>query len=167
MVITFEKLIQDSKDLAELIPPNKYEYVYGIPSGGILPAYILAEKLNCKLISQKELPQYMQHKTLIVDDLIDSGKTLEKYSNYDTVVLYKKPHSPKPTYWYEDIPNEWIYLSYEKEETGIEDHIIRVKEFINQDKIPLEIKGKLEDLWTEILKKVVKPNNIHFLNHEN
>ena len=68
------------KDLdgAVKIASNKYKNkkftgVYGIPRGGLCLAVSLSHYLNIPLL---ELPQ---DNCLIVDDIYDSGKTLEKY----------------------------------------------------------------------------------------
>lgn len=137
MKITYEKLIQDSILLSQKIKEknvlNKYDSVYGIPNGGILPGYIISNELDLPLISNPD------ENTLIVDDLIDSGKTLEKYPLNDSAVLYRKGHSPKTTYYLEEY-NEWLELPHEKEETGIEEHFTRILEYVGENPLRTGLK---------------------------
>jgi len=133
MKISYQQLIEDSRLLADEIK-EKYDYVFGIPSGGIAPAMIFSGRLSAKMLSAEEILNYAgdKKKVLIIDDLIDSGRTLNKYLGYDSAVLYKKPHSPKPTYYLKDIPAEWVSFPHEKGKTGVEEHIIRLLEYYNQ-----------------------------------
>lgn len=92
--ISYEQLRQDAKELANKIP-HRYSSVHPIVRGGVFPATIIANVLNLPLVADGEMDVH----TLVVDDLIDSGKTLEAYEHkWDTAVLYRKPHSPQTTY---------------------------------------------------------------------
>ena len=146
MKITYEKLIKDSKKLAEEIikTERKYEGVFGVATGGILPAYVVAEELGLPLVNK------IDEGILIVDDLIDSGETLKEFKN-DTAVLYRKKHSPLTTYFVEEI-NEWIELPHEKVGgEAVEINIIRLLEFYNQE--PSE--GSIQRL-SNILESIYK-----------
>ena len=129
----YYEFIEDCNKLAEQIPDEQYAHIYGIPSGGVLPAYIIAQKLDIGLIQHEELNKYDPSGILIVDDLIDSGNTLKPFKNYDQAVLYRKPHSPQVMYSLEDIKDEWINLPYEKGDTGVEEHIVRIFEHIGEN----------------------------------
>jgi len=141
MQITFEKISTDSKKLAEEIKAigKKYDAVFGIPAGGLLTGHICSEILE---IPQLSLSEYNEQKgtkkILIVDDLIDSGSTIKKFqegTGYDVVVVYKKESSPNDIalYYWEELPNEWIDFPHEKSETGIEEHLVRIMEYIGED----------------------------------
>ena len=55
---------------------TEVDSVYGIPRGGIPVAYLVA---GCSGASIVDTPE---EATFIVDDIIDSGKTMARYSNY-------------------------------------------------------------------------------------
>ncbi|MFQ5788593.1 MAG: GTP cyclohydrolase I FolE, partial [Thermodesulfobacteriota bacterium] len=129
MKISYIQLIEDSKELAKKITTNSYTGVYGIPNGGILPAYIIAEELDIPLIDK------LEDGALVVDDLIDSGKTINSLNGkgIDVAVLYRKPHSPTTKYHLKEI-DEWIDLPHEGVgEKAVEHNIIRLLEYIGED----------------------------------
>lgn len=134
MNIDYETLIKDSKELAKKIPKEKYDSVFGIPNGGILPAFIIAQELGLPLIQKKQITL----DTLIVDDLIDSGKTIEELNKncagrYGVAVLYKKEKSPEVNYFLKEVGNDWINLPHEDSNFAIENNIIRLLEFLGED----------------------------------
>ncbi len=141
MIISFSQVIKDTHTLANHIPKHKYDYVFGIPAGGLISAYIVSEKLGVEMLTVKQFRNGDFKKdanVLIVDDLIDGGGTIKKFNpnnEYDVAVIYRKQHSPKDLvlYVYKELPNEWLDFPHEKEETGIEEHIQRVLAFIGED----------------------------------
>ena len=50
--------------------------IYGIPRGGLCLAVALSHKLNLELLKEPK------NNILIVDDIYDSGKTLQRYKDY-------------------------------------------------------------------------------------
>jgi GTP cyclohydrolase I len=133
MNIDYEKLRSDSLVLATKIGKGNFEAVYGIPNGGLIPAYIIAQALKIPLISYEQFKKDPFHKQiLIVDDLIDTGKTLEQFKECSTAVVYKKKSAPEPTYFQEEISDDWIGLPHEAE-NPIAGNITRVLEFIGED----------------------------------
>ena len=91
----------------------KYNSIYGIPRGGLIPATIISHKLDIPLIGTRNL---ISDGTLIVDDIADTGATLSKYENYhNAVIIWKSITSCiKPTYWamHSNDP-DWIVFPYE------------------------------------------------------
>ena len=113
-------LIEDSNKLAEIIPQSGFNSVYSVPTGGILPAFIVSKKLNVPLISKKEIDE----KTLIVDDLVDSGETLSELVKdlpiYKTAVLYRKPNAKfEPNYVLRQVGEDWINLPHEENDEDV------------------------------------------------
>lgn len=106
------------------------ESVYGIPTGGCFPAIILAIKYGIRLLNQP-IPG-----CLIVDDIIDSGKTMQPFldAGYECDSLYRKS-------------GEWLHFPWEHE-TGAEDAIIRLLQFIGED----PQRDGLRDTPTRVLK---------------
>lgn len=153
-VVTYKQSIEDAKSLAFKVVDykGKYKAIHPIPAGGIAIGTIISEMLELPMISVEEYKQYPnKSEILIVDDLVDSGKTLLRYQESDCAVLYKKPHSPKPTYYLKDIGEEWVNFPHEKDKDGILDHVIRVCSFINirlneeEEKIVLQILNKIKN----------------------
>jgi GTP cyclohydrolase I len=141
MKIYFPELIRYSKLLAKKIPQNKYNYVFGIPAGGLVTAYIVSNEIKAEMLTVEQFrnKEYIKNdKVLIVDDLIDGGETIKKFNKekkFDVAVVYRKQHSPKnlTKYVVKELPNEWIDFPHEKEATGIEEHIQRIMEYIGED----------------------------------
>lgn len=128
--ITYQKLILDIETLAESITDSKiaYKNVYGIPRGGVPIAVALSLKLNLPLTDKPEIG------TLVVDDLIDSGKTLEPYVGVnDIAVLYVKSHSPETVKYFVEERNGWLELPYEDSDTDAEGHFRRILEYLGED----------------------------------
>lgn len=58
---------------------SQLEFVAGIPRGGLIPAVMMSHAFGIKYISYssaKMLPGELKKKTLIIDDISDSGNTL-------------------------------------------------------------------------------------------
>lgn len=100
---------------------SKYQYIYGIPRGGLLLATVLSYKLDIPVIYRLD----DQENVLVVDDICDSGKTINRFLNkYDTLVLFvnnKVNNDIKPTYYYNNSDGEWVVFPYEYDiNTGLE-----------------------------------------------
>ena len=127
--ITPQKFHNDIITLCNMIPKNKYKFVWGIPRGGSIIAVYISH--YCEGIDYLESGEGvivdLIPETLIVDDLTDTGATLKDFAEVevtstgelivqDTAVLYYKLRSTfKPTYFVEQSPNDqWIVFPYEK-----------------------------------------------------
>lgn len=155
MQITYEKLIQDSISLAWKIPKNKYKYIFPIPNGGIAPGIVIGTMLEkVKILS---LAEYKKHpnpeEVLIIDDIVDSWATIKRYTRgSDVATVYKKNYAPAPKYWVEETV-EWSEFPHEKEEVGIEEHIIHVLQFLGYNQtINFTETDKLINLLKSVLK---------------
>lgn len=163
MTINFQQLVDDSIVLSKLIPKKRYNFIYGIPAGGILTGYIIAKELGVPLLTANEFSDTGTHimgNVLLVDDLIDSGRTIneiKKSNNFilDTAVIYSKPHSPKVTYLVKKIPAGWVNLPHEKPGTGAEEHIVRLLEHISEDptrKGLIDTPTRVIEMYKELFK---------------
>lgn len=103
-------------------------YVYGIPRGGIPVAMMFVQvcrlkDIDCTIVNDAK------EADVIVDDLIDSGKTMRKWrvlypgKVFDVLITKEKSG------------NDWIVFPWEKgtEETGPEENVRRLIEFIGDD----------------------------------
>jgi len=66
------------------IRQKKYDGLYPIPRGGLILGLFLSHRLRMPIVDK------ITNDTLIVDDICDSGNTLNKYPNNDKVVLVTK-----------------------------------------------------------------------------
>lgn len=128
--ITYSKLQEDIAELAAKIQDSgkKYDAVYAVPRGGVPMGVLISHHLNIPIVEE---PTDDLH-CLIVDDLIDSGKTLSQYPYNDTAVLYTKPHSPSVTYSVEEIDG-WVEFPYEATNTDVEDNFRRILEYLGEN----------------------------------
>ena len=120
--ITPQKFHDDIIKLAELIRPHKdkYKMVHGIPKGGSVIASYIAYYLDLENIMDEQvgdLSDVDDLPLLLIDDLVDTGATLNKYTweleddgdnpIFDSAVLYYKPRSLiKPTYYVEEFKKD-------------------------------------------------------------
>lgn len=137
--------------IPQLVTPkwnDHFRKVYGVPRGGVPVAVALSERMEIPLTTNPYEP-----KTLIVDDLVDSGATMAKYPGVPFACLHVKPHSPKPEFFAREIPNEWIHYFWEAEEKPAEDHIVRCLEYIGEDPTReglLDTPARVIRSWEEI-----------------
>ena len=101
------------KDLAEKIPFEVplADSIYGIPRGGMIPAVWLSHETGLPLV------QTIGKNTLVVDDMTDSGVTMEKMPGHWTAVLFHKPHTSCFTpnvYSKLHEGDEWLVFPWEK-----------------------------------------------------
>lgn len=115
-----------------------YDFIYGIPQGGTIPATNLSQALNIPLITQ--IDGIDPKLILIVDDLVDSGNTLAKFKDYDCAVIGCKPdnkYNHEKLFFIRNFQNEWIHFWWEPDpESGvgsIHDNVIRILEYIGED----------------------------------
>ncbi len=114
--------------LANKIPKGKYEYIYAIPRGGLIVGVYLSHYLELEILDKHDFAVrytvYLRtndreiiNDILIVDDLSDTGVTLDSFiQQFDVATIHYKPRSiVKPTYYVEECPNDrWIVYPFEK-----------------------------------------------------
>ncbi len=84
--------------------------VHGIARGGLIPAVMISHKLDLPYVN------VVGKNTLVIDDIADSGVTLEKAPGVYTAVLHYKPHTScfKPNLWAElHEGDEWLIYPWE------------------------------------------------------
>ena len=95
--------------------------VHGIARGGLIPAVLISHKLGLPYV------QAVGPNTLVVDDICDTGVTLEKGPGVYTAVLHYKPHTScfQPTMWSEiHEGDEWLIYPWEtKDSLLIQDYL--------------------------------------------
>jgi hypothetical protein len=143
-LISYEDLEKKCILLAEKIQQSQYkpDMIVSITRGGLLSAYFLADLLSIKSIETINLSSYEDEKAglikdntkftkdfsaftcLIVDDLVDSGNTMEyilahyKFSPDQVkiaTIFAKEKTRLMPDFFVEKVPSEeWIVFPYEK-----------------------------------------------------
>jgi GTP cyclohydrolase I len=98
---------------------------YGVPTGGAIVAHTLGEMCGT-------LPAMSPEEAdVIVDDLVDSGRTREKYLGHGKpfMVLFDKQTEP-------ELAGKWLVFPWEKPGGGVaecEDHVTRLIEALGED----------------------------------
>lgn len=111
--------------------------VYGVPRGGIPVAAFTGLQLIAPAegaVTLDVLAHYDRDTLLVVDDLVDSGRTLHPFAaeGFRVDALFRKPHSPATL-----APNAaevtgWIKFPWESE-SGPEDAVVRLLEWVGED----------------------------------
>jgi len=101
------------KRVGQLDKSKKY---YGVPRGG---QYISAMLNPVDTIEECDI---------IIDDLIDSGKTRKEYAKYKKpfVAIFDKQ---KET----DIKEKWLVFPWEMKEEPVEDNFVRILQYLGED----------------------------------
>ena len=94
---------------------RKFKNVYGVPRNGLIFAVAISHQLEIPLILDKNL---ITDKTLIVDSITDTGKTMKEYKEENIAVIFKNKHCQiKPKFWGLLI-DRWVQYSWEKDENA-------------------------------------------------
>ena len=90
-----------------------FDGVYGLPRGGLPIAVYMSHKLNLPLLF------YPTKNSLIVDDISDTGKTLQNLPNKKIATLFSTDWTITKPDWFVDKKlnkDEWIVFPYENEQ---------------------------------------------------
>lgn len=100
--ISWQQIENEVNKIANSILSKKdtFDVVIGLSRGGLIPGVMLSHKLNLPFVSlvwqtrdgskkdKKLLKQYNKETTLVIDDLIDSGKTFHEVLEVAPKVKY-------------------------------------------------------------------------------
>ena len=84
--------------------------IYGVPRGGLCLAVALSHKLKINLISEPA------KNSLIVDDIYETGVTLNTFKNIEGAMFFVLFSKIKPTWWNTvniSTKKEWIVFPWE------------------------------------------------------
>lgn len=112
---------------------DKPTFVTGIPRGGLIPAVLASHKFNIPYIgfeAAKALPPSLRTQVVILDDIADSGKTLQQIKSYNfiTATLACRYNTTSvPTYTGALISDDhWLVFPWEGAESeAIQDYLIK------------------------------------------
>ncbi len=136
--ITWEEFHKDTIKLAEKIKQSgTYDKIVAVSRGGLIPAGILAYELNIRNSEAINISSYdgekqrslrdveisalagdVNNRTLIVDDLSDSGNTFRllrtRFPKARYVAVYAKPAGRREVDIYiRDMPDEWLIFPWD------------------------------------------------------
>ena len=106
--------------------------VAGIPRGGLIPAVMFSHTLGIPYISYssaKQLSKFDRKRTLVIDDICDTGLTLKEAISYDfhTAALSTRSGSAvTPTFSGEIISHDaWLVFPWENfNSNAIQDYLV-------------------------------------------
>lgn len=107
------------------------QYVTGLARGGLIPAILISHKFGIKYIdlaTAKTLPAKTRRKTLLVDDISDTGITFKELHDYEflTVALaFRETSSYIPDHYCELLTDaRWLVFPWEnKDSDSIQDYL--------------------------------------------
>lgn len=73
---TWQEFDRDIEKIAEWARDKNFKSIYGIPRGGLVVAVVLSHRLDLPINTNAE---EIDQKTLITDNISDSGGTLENF----------------------------------------------------------------------------------------
>ena len=88
----------------------KFSGIYGVPRGGLCLAVALSHKLKINLISEP------RKNSIIVDDVYETGLTLNNFKNIEGAMFFVLFSKIKPTWWntvFISKKSEWIVFPWE------------------------------------------------------
>ncbi len=88
----------------------EFSGIYGVPRGGLCLAVALSHKLKINLISEPI------KNSLIVDDIYETGHTLNTFKNIEGAMFFVLISKINPTWWntvFKSKKNEWIVFPWE------------------------------------------------------
>ena len=88
----------------------EFSGIYGVPRGGLCLAVALSHKLKINLISEPI------KNSLIVDDVYETGLTLNSFKNIEGATFFVLFSKLSPTWWnsvFMSEKNEWILFPWE------------------------------------------------------
>ena len=103
----FDKSVQH---IANKCRYTKFSGIYGVPRGGLCLAVALSHKLKIELISEPI------KNSLIVDDVYETGNTLNTFKDIEGTVFFVLFSKIKPTWWntvFISEKSEWIVFPWE------------------------------------------------------
>ncbi len=122
-----ERLVDILCEKVEIYLKDKeIDGIYGLSRGGLIPAVMISHRLNIPWA------KVTGKNTLIIDDICDSGNTLQNWINngFITATLHYKPHTAccMPAIWSNTHEgDEWIIYPWEKSDSKpIQDYLNKV-----------------------------------------
>ena len=107
---TWDEFNKSVEHIANKCKFKEFSGIYGIPRGGLCLAVALSHKLKIKLISEPI------KNSLIVDDVYETGITLNTFKDIKGAMFFVLFSKNKPTWWnsvHISEKKEWIVFPWE------------------------------------------------------
>ena len=107
---TWEEFDKSVEHIANKCKFLDFSGIYGVPRGGLCLAVALSHKLKINLISEPK------NNSLIVDDVYETGKTLNNFKNIQGAKFFVLFSKKKPTWWnsvHISDESDWIVFPWE------------------------------------------------------
>ena len=109
------------------------EFIAGVPRGGLIPAVIASHAFGIKYISYssaKLLPKELREKTIVVDDIADTGVTLKEADELGFIVAtlaMRSTSKTTPRFCGELVTSDdWLVFPWEKlDSVPIQDYLVK------------------------------------------
>lgn len=116
LILSWDDVNHLTDELCKRIPFEVplIDSVHGLSRGGLIPAVIVSHRLKIPYVD------IIGKNTLIIDDICDSGTTLENCPGQFTAVLHHKPHTScfTPNCWASTHPgDEWVLYPWERHDS--------------------------------------------------
>ena len=127
--LTWLDIEQAAQALADRHRDHPIVGIYGVPTGGAPVAVMVSRMLRLPLLEQP-VPG-----ALVVDDLVDTGRTLVQYAEngYAVDALFRKPWSPQAIAPRAVLRRTWLRFPWEREDGAPVDAVIRLLQFLGED----------------------------------
>ncbi len=115
---TWQEFDKSVEYIANKCKNLEFAGIYGIPRGGLCLAVALSHKLKVKLISEPI------NNSLIVDDVYETGFTLNPLRNVEGAMFYVIFSKKEPTWWNAvniSQKKEWIIFPWENSKNTLYD----------------------------------------------
>lgn len=130
IIVSWPEVHKAAGRIAEAWRGCDLEGVWGVPMGGIPVAALVARLMGVEHLLIP--PTTREQRVLVVDDLVDSGATLQPFVDRDfpTDALFRKPHSSLADT--AEVVDGWVVFPWEREQ-GPESAVVRLIEHIGED----------------------------------
>lgn len=121
--------------IGDKLENHELEFIAGVPRGGLIPAVMASHAFNIKYISYssaKLLPKELRSKTLVIDDIADTGHTLKEAIElgFTTSTLAMRSVSESTPNFYGELitDDRWLVFPWEKlDSIPVQDYLVNQK----------------------------------------
>ena len=125
--VSWQQIEHGTYLISEWVKKQKINFkgIWAPPRGGLIPGIMISHQTKLELLDRTEVKLFKDKDMLksykpllIIDDIADTGKTLQYFSNVNNVYIatlfYHDQCSFKPDYWVFKKNNQWIEYPWER-----------------------------------------------------